>query len=549
MARVAAYLRRSSPGEEDKNTSLEIQLERIVEWCEKEGYQHVATFSDPGGKSYELDRPALNDLFSAAKRREFDVAAVWRFDRFSRDEEQAIIAVHLLKQHNVRVISVTQPLPDGPLGTVVLAMHNFASAQELLGIRQRISEGKLKRVRSGKLPVMSTPKYGYQFAGHKKERYEPNPETAPVVQRIFREFAGGRTIRGIAEMLTADGVPTPSQTLMRQGVKFRGGHVAPRWRSSTIAQILTSRSYIGRHEGNATTTKRIEVPHPISGEPRMITRKSLRPWSSGERVTYGPDVCPPLISDELFERAQEQLTLNKERSARNLKDPAAVLLRSGLSVCGYCGHTLAVGWNEAGQVYRYFCPESRRAPDRCIGPKFTIRASYLDREVWEWFMRQLTAPELLQRAYQSYCEDIEKDYGNTDDELAATETALEEARNQEASYLDAIGSLPVGNSLRAEYMKRAEDAHEKIMARTASLEELRTRHLKYERDKRGFKAFVDVAPQAVLFLAEAPIHRRRQALYLCRVKVTVWGTEREPRYELSWFGDSAHDHRDNVTIL
>lgn len=42
MARVAAYLRRSSPGEEDKNYSLDNQLSDIVAWAEKNGHEIVA---------------------------------------------------------------------------------------------------------------------------------------------------------------------------------------------------------------------------------------------------------------------------------------------------------------------------------------------------------------------------------------------------------------------------------------------------------------------------------------------------------------------------
>lgn len=541
MARVAAYLRRSSPGEEDKNTSLETQLERIIAWCEKEGHEHVATFSDPGGKSYELDRPEFTKLFAAAKRKEFDVVAVWRFDRFSRDEDQAIIAVNMLKRNGVRVISTTQPLPDGPLGTVMLAMHNFASAQELLGIRERIAVGKLQRIKSNKLPVSSIPKYGYMYDGEKKERYIPNPDTAPIVQRIFQEFASGNTIRGVAALLTAEGVPTPSQYMAKTGKRYRNGMVAQQWRSSSVAQILTSKSYIGQHEGNVTASEKVEVTHPITGEVTTVTRKVSRPWATGERVRYGPDVCPPLVDEEMFQQVQEQLTQNKERSARNLKDPAAVLLRNGLGVCGYCGHQLSVGWNIAGQRYRYFCYESRRAPDRCAGPKFTISAKYLDKEVWEWFMERITSQEKMQEAYERYCAEIDTLYGTTEDTLAATQTALEEAKSQEESAMDAVVNLPVGNALRVEYMRRAEIAHEKVETHTAALADLQTRHSTHERDKRGFKAFVDVAPQARVFLAEAPIEQRRQALYLCRVQVHVWGTEREPRYEITWFGDSVHD--------
>ena len=39
------------------------------------------------------NRPGLNGLMQAAKRREFDVVVVWRFDRFARSIEQLVLAL------------------------------------------------------------------------------------------------------------------------------------------------------------------------------------------------------------------------------------------------------------------------------------------------------------------------------------------------------------------------------------------------------------------------------------------------------------------------
>lgn len=541
MARVAAYLRRSTEGEEDKNYSLQSQLKDIAAWAEREGHEHVATFSDPGGRSYSLDRPALQDLFQAAKRREFDMVAVWRYDRFSRDEEQAIIAVHMLKQSGVKVVSISQPIPDGPLGTVMLSLHNFADAQELQGIRERVARGKLERIRSGKLPTMALPKYGYQFAGEKKEKYEPHPLTAPVVVRIFNDFVGGRTIRSIASALTKEGVPTPSEVLAREGHSYKKGTVTPMWRPSTVHKILKDKAYIGQMEGNATVTVRVTVTNPITGEERQIRRQIARPWSTGERVLFGPEVCPPLVNESIFEQAQEQMTLNRERSSRHTKHPEEVLLRAGIGVCGYCGRPLTINWSNRGNSYRYVCLASRRLPDKCSAPKFSMSVPNLDKIVWEWFMERLTSPDMMQQAYDSYCHDIAQVQGNTGSELQAVEAALAEAKAQEESYIQAVG-MARNDNLRAEYMLRAEEAHTKVEARTKALGELKHRHLKMERDKRGFKTLVETASQAAQFLAEAPIEQRRQALYLCKVKVQVYGAERLPRYTVTWFADYVHAH-------
>ena len=116
MARVAAYLRRSSPGEEDKNYSIENQLKDITVWAEQQGHVIVTRYSDPGGKSFTLNRPVLQRALADARDGKFDILAVWKFDRLSRIQDQSTVAVYQFKQANVGVISITQPLPDGPGG-------------------------------------------------------------------------------------------------------------------------------------------------------------------------------------------------------------------------------------------------------------------------------------------------------------------------------------------------------------------------------------------------------------------------------------------------
>src|SRR5438477_10262473 len=68
------------------------------------------------------------------------------------------------------------------------------------------------------------PPYGYRLAdagahpnpakaadGKRLHQLAPDPVTGPVVQRIFRDYLGGRGLFAIAEDLTRDGLPSPAQ--------------------------------------------------------------------------------------------------------------------------------------------------------------------------------------------------------------------------------------------------------------------------------------------------------------------------------------------------
>ena len=48
-----------------------------------------------------------------------DVILVWKFSRFARNQEESIVYKSMLKKDNVDVISVSEPLIEGPFGSLI----------------------------------------------------------------------------------------------------------------------------------------------------------------------------------------------------------------------------------------------------------------------------------------------------------------------------------------------------------------------------------------------------------------------------------------------
>ncbi len=103
------YLRRSSPGEDDKKYSLQDQQHDIESrWGEYASHLLSSIYKDPGGKSYDLNRPVFQQLLSDARAKKFDIVVVARWDRFSRMQDQQSVAIYMLEKYGVRVVSATQ---------------------------------------------------------------------------------------------------------------------------------------------------------------------------------------------------------------------------------------------------------------------------------------------------------------------------------------------------------------------------------------------------------------------------------------------------------
>ncbi len=535
MPRVAEYLRRSMPGEESKNYSMAVQHDDIAAWAEREGHTIVQSYSDPGAKSYTLARPIFQQLLADARAGQFDIVAVGRFDRFSRIQEQAAVATYQLKQCGVKVISVTQPVPDGAVGTMMTNMYHFASELELENIRARLWTGKRKRVRSGMLPPLPYPKYGYQFAGEKKERYVPHPVNADLVRRIFALYGSGQTLRSIAQTFTKEGIPTPSQAVVADGYAYAGRQLGTYWHPITVRKILMDSAYVGRMVGFKTTYVETTRKMPITGEVVPVVRKVVRDEGDPERVPYGPDVCPALVTEEVFAIAQQLLKTNQAAAAKHLRHPEKALLRHGLAKCGYCGRFLTTGWSQEQNQNRYRCSMKWREAHTCLAPtKFSITSKTLDDACWEWFVRQLSHPERMQQIYREWSDHSSSEYEAESSQLEATRTAIADAKKEENSYLDSLGRA--AEDYRDTLLARAQEAHQRWQALQKDLGVLEGMVENRESHAALLKSFADSSAEALSRMQTATFEEKRLTLRVYDVMAILYESGHKPRYRFTWLG-------------
>ena len=122
--RIAAlYLRVSTEGQAKKELPIEGQKQEMQQWCKENGYTVVDdfVFVDLGLTGTNENRPGLQKMMALGARKNppFEVVLVWSFSRFMRQEEEAIIHKALLKKNGVRVVSITEPIPDGPYAQIL----------------------------------------------------------------------------------------------------------------------------------------------------------------------------------------------------------------------------------------------------------------------------------------------------------------------------------------------------------------------------------------------------------------------------------------------
>lgn len=267
-------------------------------------------------------RPQFQEMIGAAKGKDHpvDMILVWKFSRFARNQEESIVYKSLLKkQHNVEVVSVSEPLSDDPFGSLIERIIEWMDEYYSIRLSGEVFRGMKENATRG--GYQARPPLGYKIV----ERGKPPvivPEEADVVRMIFDKYVNaGMSFFDISRFLNSLGLKT--------------SHGKPFERRS-IEYIIQNPSYCGMIRWNRTenATNRI---------------KDKDEWvlAEGEH--------PAIISRELFDAAQERFASTYKPKGKRPSSTYKHWL-SGLLKCPACGRTLvACTMSRAnGDKYSYF---------------------------------------------------------------------------------------------------------------------------------------------------------------------------------------------------
>lgn len=143
--RAAIYVRVST---NEQDTGL--QETELQQYVESRGWEYVV-YRDKAQSGAKNERPALNAMLTAMRRRKFDVVVVWKLDRLARSLKQLLTIGEECQSLGVDLVSLRQnidtTLPAGRLTFQILgAVAEFE--RELL--RERVKAGMAQARRTGK---------------------------------------------------------------------------------------------------------------------------------------------------------------------------------------------------------------------------------------------------------------------------------------------------------------------------------------------------------------------------------------------------------------
>ncbi|WP_313805557.1 recombinase family protein [Flavobacterium sp.] len=190
MKNVVIYTRVSTDEQAEKGFSLGHQEEALKKYCELKKFNVVNHFQDDfSAKTF--DRPEWKKLEKFVKsNKSIDLILFTKWDRFSRNAEQAFSVIRLFSNMGIEVNSMEQPLDLSiPDNKVMLSMYLILPEVENDKISIRTIDG-MRRAQKEGCWVNRIP-YGYERTRiDNKASLKRNAE-ALIVERAFKEVAKG----------------------------------------------------------------------------------------------------------------------------------------------------------------------------------------------------------------------------------------------------------------------------------------------------------------------------------------------------------------------
>lgn len=254
--------------------------------------------------------------------------------------------------------------PGSEAHDLVMSLYGGMSKGERMRIKTRVRTAMAAQAAIEGRFLGGRPPYGYALAdagphpnpgkaldGKRLHCLVPDPEAAPVVQRIFAEFIDGTGLHRIATDLTRDGVPSPSaHDPERNPHRATSGGA---WAKTAVRAILANPRYTGHQVWNRQRRDEvlIDIEDVGLGHETKMRWNNHAAWVWSERPVH-----EALIPMETFEVVQTMFGRTRQ-SARRTPAEGRHYVLAGILRCGLCGRRMQGQWNHGRPYYRCRFPD------------------------------------------------------------------------------------------------------------------------------------------------------------------------------------------------
>lgn len=341
---TALYCRLSKDDErQGESLSIETQKSMLVRFAQENGLIPYEIYVDDGYSGLNFERPDFQRMIDDVATGKIGVVVVKDLSRFGRDH--IVVGQYqeiYFPSKRVRFIA----LNDG-IDTINSHSTDYAALKNVINeFYSRDTSRKIKaafraRAKDGKYRSKSAP-FGYLKDPADHNHLIPDPETAPVVAKIYELVLKGWGNHRIRDYLRETKVPVPSWYMHIRGIEDKSNMFPDEeskyiWRPDTLRLLIRNRVYCGDCVLCKSDTVFKTKQHFKTEESSWITVENTH---------------EPIVSRDTWERANELIAVKRRKYKDTLSGDLNIF--SGLLKCADCGKALSrrkYGSNSSHMIY------------------------------------------------------------------------------------------------------------------------------------------------------------------------------------------------------
>lgn len=297
----------------------------LKKYADDNGFRNTVFYVDDGVSGTTWERDGFKTMMANIEAGKIGIVITKDLSRLGRDYLKTGELIEMIfPDYDVRYIAISDGVDTFKSENELMAFKNIFNDWYARDTSKKIRAVQQAKAQSGK-PLATHPPYGYKKSDSDINQWVVDDEAAAVVKRIFQLCIEGNGPTQIANILTADGVPTPTAYYRSKGMKvINQSAKTHRWGMATVVHILERMEYLG-HTVNFKTYRK-------SYKNKKLYENPKEKWQIIENTHE------PIISQHDFDLVQEIRSHKRRRQKCGVVSPFA-----GMVYCADCGNTLYVG--------------------------------------------------------------------------------------------------------------------------------------------------------------------------------------------------------------
>ena len=235
MKKAIIYTRVSTDEQANNGYSLQHQKALLEQYCKVKDIK-IAKHYQEDFSAKTFNRPEIKSAFDYCKanKKNIDLFVFTKWDRFSRNQEEALKAIRQLQDMGIEVCCVEQPLDlENPDNKILLSMYLIIPEVENDKNSMRTKDGMRRAMKEGCFMGKAPVGYIHHRDEFNNSTLKINEQIAPLIRSIFEEFSGGlHSANSLRLKYMKDGLKSSKQGFvnMLRNVAYTGKILIPEWK-------------------------------------------------------------------------------------------------------------------------------------------------------------------------------------------------------------------------------------------------------------------------------------------------------------------------------